>query len=291
MFNKIINSLSELTMKKKDFLPYRQARKIVIDAGIKSVSEFNTWTDRPDNIPANPVHVYQNSKIHGVGVSGQWVSWYDFLGKDKNDPNLNIHKGKDKKKFLTYEEAKKIVHKAGISTASEYFRWEGRPNNIPANPVLIYKESVDRGAGISGAWVDWYDYLGKSKNVSVKKTGKTSRISKKFLTYEQARLVVIKAGVKSAAQYFKWRERPENIPFMPNNTYAGRGWSGWKAYLGKEFVSLEELKSIIKDNNIKTEKELMASKRIRSKYNIPLNLPMYYKDQGYTSFKALVSQG
>lgn len=256
-------------MKKPQFLNYQQASKISIDAGITTASGYYSWSDRPVNLPANPAITYGGSNE----INGTWVNWYDFLGKRKKNHGKAQMTPKG---FVSYKAASKMTVEAGVSTAQEYFSWEQRPQSLPSSPSVTYKKK---------GWVDWYHFLGKQRGLTVR-SGKTSRIAKKFLSYEKACVVVAKSGIKTAAEYLKWRERPSNIPFMPNNTYSGRGWDGWKKYLCQDLVSLELLSELIKSHGIQTKKELGESVLVEL-YNIPANLSLYYSKQGYTTFRDL----
>jgi len=65
-----------------------------------------------------------------------------------------------KKNFLSFEDAKKIVHKMKIRSAKE---WKEKINNkklslnIPVCPSVTYKNK---------GWTDWYDWLGKTSKGS-----------------------------------------------------------------------------------------------------------------------------
>jgi len=57
------------------FLSYKEAQKIVQQAGIKTYREYHNWKERPNNIPSNPDRIYKN----------EWNGWekeflsYSFL--------------------------------------------------------------------------------------------------------------------------------------------------------------------------------------------------------------------
>ena len=174
------------------FLPYVEARKAVIAAGITSTKQFKSW-QLPTNIPAAP-HLYY--KDNG------WISSGEFFGTGRRIP------GSD---FLPYQEASEAVQKAGITTGRQLQDWKERPFNIPAAPHRIYK---DKG------WVSAGVFFG------------TGTIGKgDWLSYEDARNAVRNAGIKRYVDFVAWDARPTNIPGSPSVVYENE-WQGWPKFLG-----------------------------------------------------------
>lgn len=121
------------------FLSFEEAKSFVKKLNLTSVEwmKYRVSDKKPDNIPTNPNQTYKNTG---------WISWPDFLGTG------NVFK----KDFISYEEAKKLMKKLGIKTHYEwriYCQSGQRPNNVPSNPHVVYKNE----------WIDWYDFLGKTK--------------------------------------------------------------------------------------------------------------------------------
>jgi len=59
-----------------------------------------------------------------------------------------------KRAFLSFDKAKKVVHKLGFKTTGEWMEFaksNKRPENIPSNPQRTYKD----------VWKNWPDWLGK----------------------------------------------------------------------------------------------------------------------------------
>ena len=80
------------------------ARTFVRTLELKNVREWSEYCktgNRPDDIPANPAKVYKNKG---------WVSYVDWLGI-KTVATYNME-------FLSYYDAKKIVHKLNIKNAT-----------------------------------------------------------------------------------------------------------------------------------------------------------------------------
>lgn len=178
--------------------------------------------------------------------------------------------------YLSYKKARAVVCKNKIQTSREFFNWEDRPEDVPSNPSLYYKKE----------WVNWYDFLCKEKKGAP--GGKTNRIFKRMASYNDAEaymhdLHAKGEGVKSANDYIHWKDRPKFLPLMPNNTYSGRGWENWRRFLGTEFLTMKELSALCKEHNIISLNDLKTSGLYKS-HNIPLNLPLAFKSQGFVSF-------
>ena len=63
--------------KKITFLPFLQAKEIVMKQNIKTIAEWQIYskTNKPNNIPTNPNVYYSRTN--------EWRNWADFLGKEK----------------------------------------------------------------------------------------------------------------------------------------------------------------------------------------------------------------
>ncbi len=72
---------------------------------------------------------------------------------------------------------------------------------------------------------------------------------KDFLPYEEARDAVIKSGVVSSGSFAvvngemvsgkycyrtAYKDIHPNLPSCPRSAYSGKGWKGWRHFLGKD---------------------------------------------------------
>lgn len=119
--------------KKKLFPPYKEAQNLVIKYGVQSMREYHSICNAL-GLPKNPERTYKDCG---------WTSWLSFLCKDK-------------KLFPTYKEAKKIVAESGIKSMKEYILVY-KAIGLPSSPCYQYRDE---------GWIDWYDFLGKSKPIS-----------------------------------------------------------------------------------------------------------------------------
>jgi superfamily II DNA or RNA helicase len=240
-----------------EFLSFEEARDFARNLNLKSSTEWFNWTksgERPDNIPANPYKVYKDKG---------WISYGDWLGT-WNVSTQNM-------KFLYFEEVREFARSLNLKSSTEWFEWAKsgeRPDTIPANPAVVYK---DKG------WISWGDFLGNE-----------------FLSFEEAREFVRNLNLNNNKEWNKWSKsgkRPENIPGNPNKIYKGKGWMNWGDFLGtgrvrdKDFLSFEEARAFARNLNLKSQKEWEVwSKSGYKPENIPVHPGVVYKDKGWAGW-------
>src|SRR5262249_25980265 len=104
---------------------FEEARAFVQDLGLKSTtgwSEYCRSGQKPDDIPAYPRSVYAESGWNGIG---------DWLGTG------NRNRGN----WRNFNEARAFVRNLGFKSGKDwhsYCRSGERPNDIPANPHVVY---------------------------------------------------------------------------------------------------------------------------------------------------------
>ena len=180
--------------------PFEQARKFARSLGLKNRDVWYAWakTDaRPDDIPSNARDSYINSG---------WVSWGDWLGTKNRIGG-----------YKPFKQARYVVRSVGLRNWKEWREWrktDARPDDIPASPDGVYKDS---------GWVSLGDWLG-TKN---RRGG--------WMPFEEARAFVRLLGLKTRKEWNKWAKteaRLDNIPAAPDKTYRDNGWVGVKDWLG-----------------------------------------------------------
>lgn len=258
-------------------ITYDECKKIIQEKyRIKSKSEwFNNINNLSDNIPHNPREVF---------LYKGWINWGDFLGTNKKQDNLII------KNYITYDESKIwIKNNLNIKTITQWkknVKENKIPIFIPNRPDRFYKK---RG------WINWGDFLG---------TGRIANQNKKniFLSYNDARLFVIKNNIKSISQYNNF-ELPINIPSNPYKYY--KEWKSWGDFLGTKrkqdnllsnnYLLYDESKEWLKNNLffIKSQKEWKEMvKKDKIPYFIPNHPELYYnrKNRGWIGWKDFLSK-
>ena len=115
--------------------PCEEAKRIVLEKGIKSVEEYRACY-KELGLPAEPSTYYE-----GKG----WTNWYDFLDKEAVS-------------FPPYEVAKSMVQEKGIKRRTDYLLLY-KDLGLPSEPQTTYK---DKG------WTSWDDFFGIPPKVTSK---------------------------------------------------------------------------------------------------------------------------
>jgi len=192
-----------------------------------------------------------------------------------------------KKKLRTFIEARKIVQEFGLKSQKEYREWykRTRSNDIPSNALREYK-----GKG----WTSWGDFLG---------TGFVATNLRQYPSFEKARNVVRKLGLKSQKEYKDWwrKNKANDLPSQPQKTYKKQGWTSWGDFLGTGFVyakyrkfkPFEEARQIVRKLGLKTSTEFTElSKEGKIPKDIPAWASRYYKKLGtWTSWGDFLGTG
>lgn len=242
-----------IKFKKGDFLSFEDARNFSRSLNLKTVEEWVKYTkskDIPYNIPVGPASAYKN----------EWLSWSDWLGT-KNGFNG----------YLSFEEAREFVRKLNLKSEKEwndYCKSGNKPNNISSSPRSTYKKE----------WINISDWLG---------TGFYG-----FLPFEEARDFVRKLNLKNELEwknYYKSKDKPNNIPATPNNVYK-ENWLSLADWLGTKigfdgFLPFEEAREIVRKFKIKSQTDWHEFIKNGNKpNNIPSSPAESYKKSGWISW-------
>jgi hypothetical protein len=111
------------------------------------------------------------------------------------------------------------------------------------------------------------------------------RLKKKFLTFGQAKRVVLQHNISSSGMYRLKYKKIFGLPVDPKHIYK-HNWVDWHDFLGKgsKFPSLDEARKIVQSLGIKTIVEYRALKEIRKKYKLPWRAHKIYKDKGWVDW-------
>ena len=175
------------------FRPFKEAREFVKTLNLKGDMEWRKYCksgNRPDDIPTNPVAIYE--EFAGLG---------DWLGTG----NVNSAT----KQFRPFKEAREFVRSLnlkGFKKWQEYCKSGNKPDGIPKAPWGTYAEE----------WIGLSDWLG---------TGRSATYNKQFRPFKEAREFVRSLNLKNNAEwqeYCKSGNRPDDIPWNPRKIYAER---------------------------------------------------------------------
>ena len=131
------------------FLPFAAAREVARSLGFRTGADWQAWSDRPDDLPANPRGAYLNAG---------WRGWGDWLGTGA------LSASERSSRLLPFAEARAFARSLGLPSSHAWRAWlrgerpelPRRPETIPVAPSLAYA---------TGGWVDWPDWLGPTAAV------------------------------------------------------------------------------------------------------------------------------
>ena len=211
----------------KKFMSYSEAKDFARSLKFRNKRQFHKWSklgNRPHNFPADPRGAYKE-KWEGYGI---------FLGTG------NVYNGS--KKFMSYNEAKKLIQSNGVRSVPELRNWSKlgkRPTNFPANPKETYQKE----------WESWNAFFGNKKS--------------RFMGYYQAQKHIKPFGLKTKTDFIRWSKegkRPPNIPANPNRYYT-QHWTNWQNFLGYEkppkYMKYRTAQNYLQKEGITTFPELM----------------------------------
>ena len=212
----------------KQWRTFQSAKALMEELSIKTQNQFKEWSKsgkRPKDFPSNPMKIY---KI-------EWVGWGEFLGTG------NVAK----KSFRSYESAKALIKKLGITTRAQFDNWsqsDQRPEDFPSNPNRAYKTE----------WVSWGKFLG---------TGNVAK--KNFRSYENAKTLMKELGITTRDQFKEWSrsgKRPDDFPSNPDRVYKTQ-WKDWGEFLDqqkpKKWMSYRKGQRYVQNMGIRTVKEFL----------------------------------
>ncbi len=169
----------------------------------------------------------------------------------------------DRQEFLTYSEAKKFIKRYNLTSRGEFFKFIRSHDLklIPKDPSHTFRQQ----------WKGWGDFLGTDNEANMKRV---------FVSYNKAKEIVQKLGLKSMTQWKKWSKtkRPYNIPSNPNKHYK-KEWTDWWDFFGtnKGWPPFQEAREIVRKYNLKNILDFrLKRRRIKELQQVPLNADLVY---------------
>ena len=238
---------------------FKKARAFARSLGFKSGDEWRAWTktdEKSDNIPVEPAGVYENKG---------WVSWGDWLGTERTANQLRV--------FRPFKQAREYILSLGFQNTSEWREWvktDAKPDDIPAEPAVVYKDE---------GWISAGDWLG---------TGFVAQKKRKYRPFKQAREFARLLKLKGQSEWVEWAKtdvKPDDIPANPSHVYKGKGWVSWADWSGRTWRPFEKARAFVRSVGIKSHSEWRAWARTDARpHDIPFHPQGVYRNKGWISW-------
>jgi hypothetical protein len=265
---------------KRNYRDFTDARAFSQSLGLKSKEDWQEYSKgkpgelaaKPDDIPTNPARVYKDTG---------WNGWGDWLGTG--------YVAHQNRKFLRFLEARQFVHELKLQNVSSWNKYRvgklpgmpPKPPNIPSCPDITYKSE----------WLGWGDWLG---------TGSVAPSKMKWLPFESARDFARKIKLQNQPEWSKYckgerkdlPDRPADVPADPASVYKGKGWDGYKDWLGAttikagdRFRNFDQARAFARSLKFKSHSEwrLYVAGKINGLALKPADIP----SDPYSAYRAL----
>ena len=221
----------------RNYLDFKAAQKLVRKNKIVLNSSTYAVFQRENKIllPASPMNYYSN----------EWSGWEDFLGKNYKSKIAN-------RRFLSYKEAKKLLHPFKLKNSSDYqLKNKEISKLLPSNPSYKYPDE----------WCGWESFLGSGYK---KRKVQNQQIKRSIYSFSQAKEII--QGVEEVhssvgySLYIK-SKRDLKMPPSPPEAYK-KEWMGWEDFLGKNYKNLNKEKGNFMPYN--EAMKLLKKRKVRS---------------------------
>lgn len=267
---------------KRKYRSFEEAREFARGLGITSSEKWIEYCKgklkglppKPEDIPTNVARKYQKSG---------WKGYKDFL-------NSSEHR-KKYSKFRPYEEARAFIHSLNLKDYKDWHKYIAgkltnlpeKPKDVPANPSGVYKDN---------GWIGIGDWIG---------TDAFPYAHMEYRKFSEARKFVRQLGLTSSVEWVAYCKgefkhlpsKPIDIPANVVRKYESKGWKGFKDFLWSDkhrkerrtFMSYADAKKVVKEHQIKSEKELEEFVKSDKKPDkFPTYPKMTYQRKGWVSF-------
>jgi superfamily II DNA or RNA helicase len=217
-------------------------------------SKYCQSGEKPSDIPSNPNLVYDD-----------WTGWGDWLGTGARRGN-----------WRRFSEARAFARSLNLKSMAEWLAYAKtleKPNDVPASPKHTYRND---------GWAGMGDWLG---------TDTVASHLREFLSFDQARAFARSLGLKSETEWRAYRKsskKRDDIPAVPERTYAEAGWVGWGDWLGTgriarhQYRPFKEARAFVRSLNLKSGREWIAYRKSGKRPNdVPTNPNSTYAATGW----------
>jgi hypothetical protein len=219
--------------------------------GIDTVEKWKKM-EKPEFIPKYPTRVFS-----------EFTTWGDFLGTNRK------HNIEYSKNYLSYIDAIEYIKNMNIKSGADWikkYKLGHIPTELfPKKPQRYYQK---RG------WASWGHFLS---------TGRVQNGMKEFITFDECKEFAKSNNINSKSEWLKIK-KPFNVPSLPSVKYK-KEWKSWIDFFGRDtkikriYLSLEDLKILLKSNSVETIRQYKIFCKGRTKeFKIPTHPEYHYDD-------------
>ena len=228
----------------KDYPTYNEVKDMIKQYSIKNFDQWRLFAKSAKfplgKMPKTPQNYFKDKG---------WISWGDFLETNSISPQ--------KRKYMTYHEAKAFVNTLGLKSMGEYRAYcKGEYSHLPAKPtnLPVAVSTIYQNEG----WISTKEFLGYQEQ---------KKIENSWISYEEAKNEVRKLNLKTNRDwrvFTKTKEFPSYIPKSPDKFYSSIGsWISWSDFLNTKHVQRFEvseeifiqIKKIVHSEELKSSTE------------------------------------
>lgn len=171
-------------------------------------------------------------------------------------------------RYISFVEARTYVRNQNLKNAQEWKKWsngtlkrkERRPNFIPSNPDIVYRND---------GWISWSDWIGSKRHID------------EYLSFEEARYFVRSLKLENTEQWQRYYQgkieglvKPDNIPWNPQKIYAEQ-WNGIKDWIGTDWKEFKEAREFVRNLGLNGQVEwrLYCKNELDGYEAKPLDIP------------------
>jgi len=186
--------------------------------------------------------------------------------------------------YLDFEESRKKMRKLKFQTIKQWERYRDviKPNNIPAQPHIVYRYNGWKGYN---DWLELEILLPKDEDFLM-------QLESRILPFTYAREYARMLNLKNSSEWRKWcKNKPIFISAAPHVIYKDKGWKGYGDWLGtnmigngeRKFLSFPKARRFVRKLNLKNSKEWKRWCKNKPIF-IPAAPQIIYKCKGWKSY-------
>jgi superfamily II DNA or RNA helicase len=216
-YTEFVNWGDWLGLRVIEYWPYNKSARFIRKLKLGSVKAYREYcAGRLPNLPKKPVEI-PNSADSYYKKTGEWPenTWRDYLGSEEVAVRSVAR--------TTFREGRNFARKLGLKSGTEWKKYcQGGfknlpplPSGVPEAPWIVYENA---------GWESLPDWLGYEKVGAARE-------------FRDARAYARSLGLKSQKEWQRFASsgsRPNDIPSSPGRSYKGKGWKGYRDWLGKD---------------------------------------------------------